>query len=197
MEGRCGMNENVNGPATPGFSDDSLDGLLSAAYEKKPRQIELLPGSTVLTLSRNYRSHQEVLDLANWLLERSALDYRKRLVAERGLAGERPVLLTFEAPPNEGAWLARDLVRRHDQHDAGWRDHLILLRTAYSGRLPSGSTRSARPRIRGNDESPSDRPRLTDFYADSTIFAAARRSPRPDSPAPLRTASRGSRKSSR
>lgn len=93
-----------------------------------------LPGATVLTLSRNYRSHQEVLDVANWLLEQSPLDYRKHLVAERGPAGERPVLLTFGAPANEGAWLARDLVRRHDEHDAAWRDHLILLRSAYSGR---------------------------------------------------------------
>jgi len=93
-----------------------------------------LPGATVLTLSRNYRSHQEVLDLANWLLDRSVLDYRKHLVAERGPAGEKPVLATLESPAAEGAAIVQDLVRRHDDLGASWRDHMVLLRTAYSGR---------------------------------------------------------------
>ncbi len=93
-----------------------------------------LPGATVLTLDRNYRSHQEILDVANGLLSRSPLDYRKRLVADRGPSGERPVLLTFDGPAAEGGWIARDLVRRHNEHGTAWGDHLVLLRTAWSGR---------------------------------------------------------------
>lgn len=95
---------------------------------------ERLPGATVLTLERNYRSHQEILDLANDLLGRSPLDYRKRLVADRGPSGERPLVLTFESAAAEGATIARDLVRRHGEEGAAWRDHMILLRTAYAGR---------------------------------------------------------------
>jgi len=93
-----------------------------------------LPGSSVLALSRNYRSHQAILDVANGLLERSPLAYRRRLVADRAAKGDVPVLLTFGSPWAEGAWIARDLVRRASEHGASWRDHIILLRTGRSGR---------------------------------------------------------------
>ena len=36
------------------------------------------------TLDLNYRSTQEILDLSNWLLAHSPIDYQKQLQAHRG-----------------------------------------------------------------------------------------------------------------
>ena len=45
---------------------------------------ERVPGSTVLKLEENFRSTQEILDLSNWLLDESPLNYDKHLRAARG-----------------------------------------------------------------------------------------------------------------
>lgn len=51
-----------------------------------------VPGAEVYKLERNYRSTQEILDLSNWLLEKSPIDYNKQLTAIRG-RGELPQLI--------------------------------------------------------------------------------------------------------
>ena len=95
-----------------------------------------LEQAEVLKLTRNYRSTQPILDIANWLLEDSALDYDKRLSAERG-QGLKPVLVDFENRFDEARWLAEDLVERHAQ-GAPWRDHMVLVRSAWSSRTLEG-----------------------------------------------------------
>ena len=91
-----------------------------------------VPGSQVLKLEQNYRSTQEVLDLANWLLGESRLDFDRRLKAHRG-PGERPRLLDFTGPQAEARWIAEDLLARHET-GAPWTDHMILTRTAWGAR---------------------------------------------------------------
>jgi len=93
---------------------------------------ERVPGSQVLKLERNYRSTQPVLDLANWLLSGSKLDYGKQLQAHRG-SGERPRLLDFDNPYDEARWIAEDLIERHET-GAPYGDHMILTRTAWGAR---------------------------------------------------------------
>ena len=66
----------------------------------------------MLKLNKNYRSTQEILDVPNWLLQQSPLNYGKTLVAARG-AGFRPQLHNFSDD---------------------WRDQMILTRSAYSAK---------------------------------------------------------------
>ncbi|MEM9586153.1 MAG: ATP-dependent helicase [Planctomycetota bacterium] len=93
---------------------------------------ERVPGATTLKLEQNYRSTTEILDLANWLLSRSTLEYDKQLTSARG-PGIKPRLVDFDSEFEEADWVADDLLeRRHDGAD--WKDHMILSRTAYGAR---------------------------------------------------------------
>lgn len=91
-----------------------------------------VPGATVLKLEDNYRSTQELLDLSNWLLDRSPVGYDKRLRAVRG-KGNMPVMREFRSDWSEADWIAEDLQERY-RGGAKWADHMILVRSAWSGR---------------------------------------------------------------
>jgi len=91
-----------------------------------------VPGAVVLRLEENYRSSQEILDLSNWLLKESPLNYKKFLKAQRG-SGEKPVLIDFETEFDEARWIASDLIKRHES-GAPWSDHMVLTRTAWNSR---------------------------------------------------------------
>lgn len=88
--------------------------------------------SQVLKLETNYRSYQPILDLSNWLLKTSKLDYDKHLVSSRG-AGSSPQLIDFDSEFDEADWIAEDL-RQRNQDGAAYRDHMILTRTAFGCR---------------------------------------------------------------
>ncbi len=96
-----------------------------------------VPGSTVLKLEENYRSTQPILDLANWLLDGSSLEYGKRLRSHRG-PGQLPRLLDFDDEWSEAEWIATDLIERHER-GAPWRDHMIVTRTAWAARALESS----------------------------------------------------------
>ncbi|MDE6716832.1 MAG: ATP-dependent helicase, partial [Muribaculaceae bacterium] len=67
----------------------------------------LVPDSQVKRLTINYRTTQEILDLSNWVLERSPLNYNKRLSSHRG-PGEKPVIIHYHQE-----WdMSRDIVMR-------------------------------------------------------------------------------------
>lgn len=91
-----------------------------------------VPGAVVLRLEDNYRSSQEILDLSNWLLKESPLNYRKKLKAKRG-SGDKPVLIDFETEFDEAKWIAQDLIKRHEA-GAPWSDHMVMTRTAWNSR---------------------------------------------------------------
>lgn len=75
---------------------------------------------------------QEILDLSNWLLDRSELKYEKRLTAHRG-DGIKPVLYSFGNEFDEARWLVKDLQQRYHKGNP-WHHHMLLLRSAFSGR---------------------------------------------------------------
>ncbi|MFN3190704.1 MAG: ATP-dependent helicase [Aureliella sp.] len=91
-----------------------------------------LPGAITLKLEENYRSTQEILDLSNWLLDRSSLDYGKQLRAFRG-SGERPLLLDFASDFEEAAWIG-EAIQDHRRDGMPWSDHMVLCRSAYAAR---------------------------------------------------------------
>jgi DNA helicase-2/ATP-dependent DNA helicase PcrA len=94
---------------------------------------ELFPNSEILMLSKNYRSNQEILDLSNWLLSRSPLDYKNRLIAHRGNAGRIPELIDFDSQFEEASWIA-DKIMEQFESDTRFRDIMVLVRTAYDAK---------------------------------------------------------------
>ncbi len=94
-------------------------------------------GASVLKLEENYRSTQEILDLSNWLLGASSLQYDKHLTSARG-AGAIPVRVELDDDRDEAEWIARDLLERHADGEP-YRYHMILTRTAWAARSVEAS----------------------------------------------------------
>jgi DNA helicase-2/ATP-dependent DNA helicase PcrA len=94
---------------------------------------EFFPNSEKLMLSKNYRSYQEILDLSNWLLSRSPLDYKNRLVAHRGNAGRIPELIDFDSRFKEASWIADTIMVRYES-DIRFQDMMVLVRTVFDAK---------------------------------------------------------------
>lgn len=88
----------------------------------------VVPDSNVKKLTINYRSTQEILDLSNWVLERSPLNYDKKLVAQRG-RGLKPIISHFHQE-----WdMARDIVMRiknsQGEEKCPFKENMVLSRS--------------------------------------------------------------------
>lgn len=120
-----------------GDDAQSIYGFRGADFKNIHSFQERVPGSVVLKLTKNYRSTQEILDVANWLLLKSSLGYGKNLNAARG-AGQLPQLHSFTNEWEESRWITEDILRRREDGD-DWRDHMILARSTYSARAVESS----------------------------------------------------------
>lgn len=115
-----------------GDDAQSIYGFRGADFRNVHSFTQRVSDSVILRLEQNYRSTQEILDLSNWLLDQSPIDYSKRLIAVRG-KGHKPKLLNFQSEWEEGRWIADDIARRRD-NGADWSQHMILSRSGYSAR---------------------------------------------------------------
>jgi len=113
-----------------GDDAQSIYGFRGADFRNVHQFKERLPHSETLMLEDNYRSTQEILDVSNWLLEQSPLEYNKKLRAIRG-EGEKPILMNFNSDWEEANWIADDIVKNRIEKSKDYSDHLILSRTAY------------------------------------------------------------------
>jgi len=94
---------------------------------------ERVPDSETYRLEDNYRSTQEILNLSNWLLKQSPLNYNKQLRATRG-TGELPVIMNFENEWREAEWVSCDILENYTNDGLEYNNHLILVRSAFAGR---------------------------------------------------------------
>lgn len=115
-----------------GDDAQSIYGFRGADFESIHSFEQRVPGARVLLLEDNYRSTQQILDLANWLLAASSLNYDKKLRAVRG-RGAKPELHSFETPQDEAGWIVAEMVRARED-ELPWSTHLVLVRSNYSGR---------------------------------------------------------------
>lgn len=120
-----------------GDDAQSIYGFRGADFENIHHFKERVPDAEVLTLEMNYRSTQGILDLSNWLLEQSQIEYDKHLQAYRG-KGLKPQLHILSNEFEEANWIIQDLNCRHMQ-GAAWAEHMILLRSGFSGRYLEGA----------------------------------------------------------
>ena len=120
-----------------GDDAQSIYGFRGADFESIHKFKEKVEGSTVLKLSVNYRSTQEILDLSNWLLNKSNLNYEKNLISDRG-PGIVPRIETFTNEWEEASWIIDNLKENRSEGDR-WDQNMILCRTAYSARAVEGA----------------------------------------------------------
>lgn len=116
-----------------GDDAQSIYAFRGADFENIHHFTERVPDAEVFKLEQNYRSTQEILDLSNWLLEQSSIDYDKKLQAHRG-TGLKPKIHIFRNEFDEAAWIAEDIKRRHLRDGAAWNEHMVLLRSSFAAR---------------------------------------------------------------
>lgn len=116
-----------------GDDAQSIYGFRGADFENIHRFNERVPNAQVFKLEKNYRSTQEILDLSNWLLDQSEIQYDKRLDAYRG-EGIKPRMHIFSNEFDEAKWIAIDIKERHYLQGHNWSDHMVLVRSSFAAR---------------------------------------------------------------
>lgn len=91
---------------------------------------ERVDDSEVYYLEDNYRSTQEILDISNWLLKKSPINYNKRLKSVRGL-GNLPLIINVENEWDEAYFIAEKIIENYTLKNKTYSDHLILSRSGY------------------------------------------------------------------
>ena len=117
-----------------GDDAQSIYGFRGADFENIHHFKDRVPNAQVFKLEQNYRSTQEILDLSNWLLDQSEIQYNKRLDAHRG-EGVKPRMHIFPNEFDEAKWIAIDIKERHYLQGSKWSDHMVLVRSSFAARL--------------------------------------------------------------
>ncbi len=116
-----------------GDDAQSIYGFRGADFENIHHFKDRVPNAQVFKLEQNYRSTQEILDLSNWLLDQSEIQYNKRLDAHRG-EGLKPRMHIFPNEFDEAKWIAIDIKERHYLQGSKWSDHMVLVRSSFAAR---------------------------------------------------------------
>lgn len=116
-----------------GDDAQSIYGFRGADFENIHHFKDRVPNVQVFKLEQNYRSTQEILDLSNWLLDQSEIQYNKRLDAHRG-EGVKPRMHIFPNEFDEAKWIAIDIKERHYLQGSKWSDHMVLVRSSFAAR---------------------------------------------------------------
>jgi DNA helicase-2/ATP-dependent DNA helicase PcrA len=91
---------------------------------------DIFPNSETYKLLLNYRSTQEILDLSNWVLEQSPLNYNKKLVASRG-NGDKPNLFHVDDDWEEADIITDDIIKCVSE-GGKYTDNMVLGRSGWS-----------------------------------------------------------------
>jgi len=91
---------------------------------------ERIQGAVTKVLDKNYRSTQEILDVSNWLLETSPINYNKKLIASRG-SGNIPTILNVSNQFEEANYIADRILESFTNGGSSFSDFLILSRSQY------------------------------------------------------------------
>jgi DNA helicase II / ATP-dependent DNA helicase PcrA len=91
---------------------------------------ERVKDSEIYKLEDNYRSTQEILDISNWILEKSTINYNKKLHAVRG-NGFLPTIMNVNNEWDEARWIADKIIEYYTQKNKIYADHLVLSRSGF------------------------------------------------------------------
>ena len=95
---------------------------------------EAYPDATTIVLEQNYRSTQTILDAANAVIANNAMRKPKALWTEQ-VGGEVINRYHAEDEHDEAAWVAGEMARLHDRHDATWGEMAVFYRTNAQSRV--------------------------------------------------------------
>ncbi|MCM1221085.1 MAG: ATP-dependent helicase [Lachnospiraceae bacterium] len=112
-----------------GDDAQSIYGFRGADFKNVHSFKERVSESTVMKLEDNYRSTQEILDVSNWLIAASPLEYSKQLRSVRG-TGEKPELVHFNSDWDEAGWIADDISKGIMDLEKAYSDYMVLSRTS-------------------------------------------------------------------
>ncbi|MBP5992522.1 MAG: ATP-dependent helicase [Acinetobacter sp.] len=116
-----------------GDDAQSIYGFRGADFENIHHFKDRVPDAQIFKLEKNYRSTQEILNLSNWLLDQSAIQYDKKLEAYRG-DGIKPKMHIFPNEFDEAKWIAIDIKERHFLEGSAWHEHMVLVRSSFAAR---------------------------------------------------------------
>ncbi len=91
---------------------------------------ERVKESEIYRLEDNYRSTQEILNISNWLLEKSTINYNKKLNSVRG-SGNLPIILNVNNEWDEARWIADKIIENYTHKNKVYSDHLVLTRSSF------------------------------------------------------------------
>lgn len=117
-----------------GDDAQSIYGFRGADFQSIHRFTELVPDASVMRLTLNYRSTQELLDLSNWLLDCSPLVYNKQLEAARG-AGEMPEICHFRNEWDQARDITMRIKNSTGEEGCKYKDNMVLSRNNYGLRV--------------------------------------------------------------
>jgi DNA helicase-2/ATP-dependent DNA helicase PcrA len=125
----------AHGPAITAVGDDfqAIYGFRSASAEHILDFPEHFRGTTIVTLERNYRSTQPVLDAANALAAQAARAFPKTLVAQRE-GGVRPRVVFVRDEAAQAAEVCDRVLEAREQ-GSDLRAQAVLMRTSHDSDL--------------------------------------------------------------
>lgn len=115
-----------------GDDAQSIYGFRGADFDSIHSFSKRVAGSTVMKLTRNYRSSQSILNVSNQLLRLSPLQYNKELVAV-DKKGKKPLLVFVNNKFEESVYIKRD-IQEHIKAGALFAHHMVLTRNAYQAK---------------------------------------------------------------
>ena len=114
-----------------GDDAQSIYGFRGADFKTINSFTEIVTDSEVCKLLLNYRSTQEILDLSNWLLKQSKINYNKELKAYRGL-GKKPKLIHTDSEWEEANVITDDILHCVNEREFKHSDIMVLGRSSWS-----------------------------------------------------------------
>ncbi|MBD5278069.1 MAG: ATP-dependent helicase [Bacteroides sp.] len=91
---------------------------------------EIVKDSEVCKLTINYRSTQEILDLANWIIGNSPLNYDKELESFRG-KGLKPQIIHWRDEWEEADNITNNIIDEYKICGKRWKDNMVLCRSRW------------------------------------------------------------------
>lgn len=114
-----------------GDDAQALYGFRGADFNAIHHFTDIIPESRVTRITQNYRSTQEILDLANWLLRQSPLHYDKDLSAVRG-HGDKPNIIHTFSDWEEANLITDHIIESVTQNGKTFAQHMVLARSCYA-----------------------------------------------------------------
>ncbi len=121
-----------------GDDAQSIYAFRGADFKSMHNFTKIVPNSSKLYLNTNYRSTQEILDISNWLLEQSNIDYNKHLKAYRG-QGAKPVIEYVYDEYSEANSVTDKILLYFMNKNIDYSGHMVLSRTLSGLRQVEGA----------------------------------------------------------